>query len=210
MPRSAQILRVVVASPGDVKAERAIVPRVTAELSRGIAADRGLLLEVIRWETDTYPGFHPEGPQGLIDGILRIEDCDVVIGIFWKRFGTPTKEGTTGTEHELRHAYEAWRTQKRPQVMVYFNEKPSTPRSEKEAVQWSQVFKFREEFPKDGLWWPYKGPAQFEQLLRSHLTIFIRDKFRLEPPTNPGVADSRQHRPQVAGGAAPSAKATQS
>src|SRR5215470_1758440 len=104
MPERVNILRIVVASPGDVNAERDVVLEVVNEINRGVAADRGLRLEVIRWETDTYPGFHPEGPQGPIDKILRIEDCDVVIGIFWKRFGTPAKEGTTGTEHEIRRA----------------------------------------------------------------------------------------------------------
>jgi hypothetical protein len=53
------------------EAERNVVPRVVQELNAGIAVDRGLPLEVIRWETDSYPGFHPEGPQGLIDRILR-------------------------------------------------------------------------------------------------------------------------------------------
>ena len=76
MPSEAKILRVVVASPGDVQAERDRVPVVVAELNRGVAADRGLRLEVYRWETDVYPGFHAEGPQGLIDPILRIEDSD--------------------------------------------------------------------------------------------------------------------------------------
>ena len=180
MPERAQILRIVVASPGDVNAERAIVPRVAEELNMGIAADRGLRLEVIRWETDTYPGFHPEGPQGLIDEILHIEDCDVVIGIFWKRFGTPTKDGTTGTEHEIRRAYEAWEKHKRPQVMVYFNQKPSAPQSEEEANQWGQVKRFQKEFPKEGLWRTYKSVPEFERLLRTHLTNFIRKEFPVE------------------------------
>jgi hypothetical protein len=180
MPEHAQILRIVVASPSDVKSERDIVPLVVEELNRGIADDRGLHLEVIRWETDTYPGFHPEGPQSLIDEILRIEDCDVVIGIFWKRFGTPTEEGTTGTEHEIRRAYDAWKKQRRPQVMVYFNQTPATPQSEEETRQWGQLLKFRKEFPKEGLWWSYAGTTEFERLLRTHLTNFIRDKFRID------------------------------
>ena len=78
------LLRIVVASPGDVQPERDALPAVLAELNRGIAATQHLRLELGRWETDTYPGFHPEGPQGLIDPILRIEDCDVLLGIFWR------------------------------------------------------------------------------------------------------------------------------
>jgi Domain of unknown function (DUF4062) len=168
------ILRIVVASPGDIQAERDALATVVEELNRGIAADRGLRLELGRWETDTYPGFYPEGPQGLIDPILKIEDCDVLIGIFWKRFGTPVKNAKSGTEHEFLRAYEAWQAQDRPQIMVYFNQKSYTPKSKAETDQWGQVLEFQERFPKQGLWWPYKGKVQFERLVRGHLTNFIR------------------------------------
>ena len=76
------VLRIIVASPGDGQAERDVLPVVLEELTRGIAAEHGLRLELGRWETDAYPGFHPQGPQGLIDPSLRIEDCDVLLGIF--------------------------------------------------------------------------------------------------------------------------------
>jgi hypothetical protein len=73
-----QIIRVVVASPGDVQVERTALLAVFEELNKGIARDRGLRLELARWETNAYPGSHAEGPQGLIDAILRIENCDVL------------------------------------------------------------------------------------------------------------------------------------
>jgi internalin A len=101
-----RILRVVVASPSDVQSERNELPSVIEEVNRLVASDRGLHLESFRWETDTYPGFHPEGPQGLIDRIMKVTDCDLLIGIFWKGFGTPTSDGKTGTEHEFSLAYE--------------------------------------------------------------------------------------------------------
>jgi internalin A len=170
----ARILRIVLASPGDVQAERNALPSVLEELNSGVAADRGLRLELARWETDTHPGFHPEGPQGLIDPILKITDCDVLIGIFWKRFGTPTADGKTGTEHEFNLAYQSWKEKGSPQIVVYFNQRPYTPKSSTEAEQWKQVIDFRDRFPKEGLWWPYKGKAQFEKLVRNHLTNYIR------------------------------------
>lgn len=176
----ARILRIVVASPNDVQAERNALPSVLEELNSGVAADRGLRLESSRWETDTHPGFHPEGPQGLIDPILKITDCDLLIGIFWRRFGTLTADGKTGTEHEFSLAYEAWKEKGSPQIFVYFNEKPYTPKSKAEADQWGQVIEFRERFPEEGLWWPYKGKAQFEKLVRNHLMNHIR-----------GLTDSR-------------------
>ena len=67
-------LRVVLASPSDVQPERYVLPGVVEELNRGMGALIGVDLKLYRWETDAYPGFHPEGPQGLIDGVLRIDE----------------------------------------------------------------------------------------------------------------------------------------
>jgi hypothetical protein len=168
------ILRIVVASPSDVQPERDVLPAVIEEVNRHIAADRGLHLVLTRWETDTHPGFHAEGPQGLIDPILKITDCDLLIGIFWKRFGTPTPDGKTGTEHEFNLAHAAWQDKGSPQIFVYFNLKPYAPKSKAETEQWGQVLEFKEKFPKEGLWWPYKGKVQFERLVRDHLMSHVR------------------------------------
>src|SRR5687767_9263893 len=170
-----RIFRVVVASPADVQTERDVLPSVIEEVNRGVAADRGLHLVLTRWETDVYPGFHAAGPQGLIDPILNITDCDLLIGIFWKRFGTPTADSKTGTEHEFSLAYEAWQEKGIPQIFVYFNDKSYTPKSKAETDQWGRVLEFREKFPKEGLWWPYKGKTQFEKVVRNHLTNYIRN-----------------------------------
>jgi hypothetical protein len=163
-----KLLRVVVASPSDVQAERNALPAVVEELNRSIAAERNLRLEITRWEQDAYAGFHIDGPQGLIDAILRIADCDIFIGIFWKRFGTPTKDAKSGTEHEFRRAYEAWQQKGRPQIMMYFNQRPYTPKSREETDQWGQVLDFQKNFPNEGLWWPYKGRARFAELSGTH------------------------------------------
>jgi hypothetical protein len=188
-----QVLRIVVASPSDVKAERDLLPNVIEELNRSVAADRELRLELSRWETDAYPGFHPEGPQGLIDPIIQITDCDLLIGIFWKKFGTPTADGQTGTEHEINLAINAWKEKGSPQVFVYFSQKPYSPQSTSEGVQWTQVLGFREKFHAEGLWWPYNDEKHFEYIVRNHLNNFIRSKFKLGSP-----AASRQDSAQAA------------
>jgi hypothetical protein len=170
------IWRIVVASPEDVQRERDALPAVVAEINQGIAAENSLRLELSRWETDAYPGFHPEGPQGLIDASLRIDACDILIGIFWKRFGTPVHDANSGTEHEFHLAYEAWKRAHRPHIMMYFNQRPYKPKTRAEAEQWGQVLEFQQHFPKEGLWWSYRGKPQFERLVRQHLTRFIRER----------------------------------
>jgi hypothetical protein len=49
-------LQVFLASPSDVKAERDRLGAVCDELNSTIAAERDLCLEIVRWETHTWPG----------------------------------------------------------------------------------------------------------------------------------------------------------
>jgi len=58
-------------------------------------------------------------------------------------------------------AHKEWREKGSPQIFVYFNQKAYKPKSKAEAEQWGQVLEFQEKFPKEGLWWPYKGKVQF-------------------------------------------------
>jgi hypothetical protein len=173
MAETVRILRLLVASPGDVAHERNAVSTAAVELNKGVALAQGIQFQVIRWETDAYPSFHPAGPQGAIDKILRVDDCDIVVGIFWKRFGTPTADGRTGTEHELNIAYESWKATGRPNIMLYFSRKPYQPETKEELEQWQRVLTFKSEMQKSGLIWAYPNPHAFEQLIRRHLTALV-------------------------------------
>jgi hypothetical protein len=174
-PERRRFLKLVVASPGDVQPERKILCDVIENLNKSITSHLGLYVQVLTWETDAYPGFHLDGPQGLIDEVLGIDKCDIMVGIFWKRFGTPTKDSGSGTEHELRCGYEEWKASggKRPHIMVYFKEKAYLPKSASETEQWAKVLEFKKQFPKEGLWWAYKDIHEFERLTWRHLTQFL-------------------------------------
>jgi hypothetical protein len=186
MAEQVSVLRVVVASPGDVQSERDLVPEVLEQLNRSICRDRGIHLKAVRWETDAYPGFNQTGPQGLIDPILQIEDCELLIGIFWTRFGSPVQSAESGTEYEIRRAFESWKTNGRPQMMVYFNQRNYKPKTKKDTDQWGSVLDFKDKFPDQGLCWQYTGKAQFKELLLTHLTNYVLNRYALIQP--PAVA----------------------
>jgi hypothetical protein len=172
-------LRVVVASPGDVQRERDSLPEVFELLNRGIAEDRGYHLDLYRWETDVYPRFNAQGPQAAVDSSLRIDDCDILIGVFWARFGTPTHDADSGTEHELRIAHEAWkRTQRRPIIMIYFNSEPFAPKTVDEAEQLRKVLELKRNFSPEALYGDYQGVDDFKRRVMNDLTQIIR---QLEP-----------------------------
>ncbi len=173
----------MVVSPGDVTAERKAVVPVVDELNRHFAPALGCRLSVWRWDTDARAGPHLEGPRGLIDERMQISDADVVVGIFWKRFGSPAGDAASGAEHELRRASAASREHGRPDVMVCFCERSVAPATSGEAEQWLRVLRFREELPKEQLWWPYKQKVEFERLVRGHLEdVVLRRAGARKPP----------------------------
>jgi hypothetical protein len=169
-------LKIVIASPNDVREEREALDREIQKVNRFIAERLGLTLKALRSETDTYPGFHIHGPQGLVDSILNIQYCDIFIGILWKRFGTPIKEnGETGTEHEFYEAYEAWKENQRPHIMLYFNQKEYSHKTPAELEQHKAVLNFKENLPKEGLYWEYNGLEEFKDLVFGHLSLYLQD-----------------------------------
>jgi hypothetical protein len=168
------VVRVVLASPGDVKDERDVVAAVVEEVNTLTAHRDGLDLELLRWETDAFSGFHAEGPQGLIDDVLKIEESSIVIGIFWKRFGTPVKDAGSGTEHEILRAYESWQSKGRPEIMLYFKTAPFSPSSTSELEQMGAVLKFRERIKNEAVYFSFDSPVEFERMLRRHLSEVVR------------------------------------
>ncbi len=170
-----QPLNLIVVSPGDVQPEREAMNVIAAELNRIITPQFGLELRVLRWETDVYPAFHLEGPQGQVDEVLQIDNCDIMLGIFWKRFGTPVRDAGSGTEHELGRAYAAWKASggKRPQVMIYFKDKEYQCKNQAEEDQKAQVEAYKKKVWQDALSWSYKSKAEFERLVRDHLLLYL-------------------------------------
>lgn len=143
---------------------------VIDELNRGLAPELGYEIELWRWEVDASPGLHLQGPQGLIDDDMRMDDADVVVGIFWNRLGRPVPDAESGTAHELRQAWSLWRSSGRPQVFVYFCQRRVRLTTVAEAAQLHALFTFREAMPAEQMRWDYATMMDFERDVRQHLT----------------------------------------
>lgn len=197
-------LRVVVVSPNDVATERDVVVNVIEDLNSGIADALGYHLDCYRWETDVYPRFHSLGPQGAIDQDLGIQQSDIVIGIFWKRFGTPVSDANSGTEHELRLALaESQRTQRHlPVVMLYFKTEAFSPRTVDDIEQMKRVLEFKSSIAQQAVYGDIDDADTFPQRLQNNLTQLLRANLDLSqgvertvvPSKTVGMADWRELR----------------
>jgi len=176
-----RIVTLFVASPGDVETERNHVADVAAALNRNTAAERDVQFRVLGWKTDVRPRIHEQGPQGPIDEDLPVEQCDIVAGILWKRFGTPMPEmgGETGTEHEIRAALAAFRKSGKPEVVICFNDAPYRPKDAAESRQATRVLEFREEIR--GLELAYEGAHDFRDKILDYLDKYLKAHYPVTP-----------------------------
>lgn len=185
-------LRIVAASPNDVRAEREVLNEIVENLNRGIAAEKGLRLELDTWERRIHSTFHVGGFQGLINEVLKIESCDILICIFWKRFGTPVQNAQSGTQSEFEAAYETWLKRGTPKIMVYFSQAPYVLQTPDDARQLENVLQFKEQLPRECIPQDYRSPDHFRDLVRDDLTkvvlgadIFKASNFAMEVTVEP-------------------------
>ena len=172
MPGSTRTLSVFLSSPGDVPEERRLALEVIAHLDSTLAQALGFHLECICWE-----GMVPDAgdPQDVID--LQTPPFDIFLGILWARFGSPTKMGRSGTEHEYLSALERRRRSSvGPRILLFFREQDVPfPKSLEEVEQLSKVVHFRQQIEKnrDCLYARYLDPGQFERMLRDQLIKYL-------------------------------------
>ncbi len=174
MPRKEMILRVLAASPDDVQEERARLEQLIRRQNKFWSPSYGIRLDLVRWETDAFPGVGTD-TQAVINEQIG-DDYDIFVGIMWTRVGTPTSRAASGTVEEFNRAYE--RFQDDPEalrIMFYFCE-ADIPQSKLDPDQFAVLRAFRHSLEERGvLYFTYNGANEFEELLSLHLTKQISD-----------------------------------
>jgi hypothetical protein len=127
-------LRIFLSSPGDVAKERQLARKAIAEVQREPQFEAARL-EAVSWDDPDgrTPLVAQLDPQTAVErGLPKPSECDVVVGIFWARMGSPLPiekwqkaDGSaylSGTEYELEDAFNATPG---PDVLLYRrNEEP--------------------------------------------------------------------------------------
>jgi hypothetical protein len=173
MPRREYVIRIFVSSPSDLAEERQLLEELVRELNAAWSRELGLRFELVRWETDVLPGVASE-PQEVIEAAVG-DEYDAFVGLLWKRFGTPTRGYGSGTAQEFERAFERSRVDPSLRLMVYFNETPVSP-SDLDLDELANIRAFRDGLGERGvLWFTFKEPAEFMQLLRLHLSKLAQE-----------------------------------
>ena len=99
MAYDSRVYRILIASPSDVEEEREIAERVIQEWNDLYSYSRKIVLLPLRWETHTAPEFGTRRQEVINRAI--VDECDLLVGIFWTRIGSPTGAADSGTLEEI-------------------------------------------------------------------------------------------------------------
>jgi hypothetical protein len=170
----ARSIRVGIASPRDVAAERNVVVRV---LNYWNERHRDLLLHAVSWESASTPALG-DHPQNILNREV-IEHCQLLVAVFWSRLGTPTPDAASGTVAEIEHFIRA----KGPRrVMLYFCARPF--QHDVDAAELARLHEYKKQMASRGLYWEYRSVEEFEGVLYRHLDGKVAEFLagRLPPP----------------------------
>lgn len=165
MGATRNVLTVFVASPGDVTGERESLAAAATRVNRITGRDWGWEIDLRGWE-DTLPGY--ARPQELINP--DVDECDVFIGVLWKRWGQATGTHTSGFEEELERATRRREATGAPEIMLYLRDIDAEERRDP-GPQLQRVLSFRSEVDRarNLMYKAYSDLPQFEMLLFEHL-----------------------------------------
>jgi hypothetical protein len=120
MPFKTNAYRILIASPSDLLEEQQVVTEAVNDWNAQHAAYMSIVLLPVTWETHSIPqsGLRP---QTAINTQL-VQDCDLLIGLFWTKLGTNTGVAESGTVEEINQFVVA----NKP-ALIYFSSRPIEP-----------------------------------------------------------------------------------
>ncbi len=120
MTFKADVLRVLIASPSDLTEERVAAAEAINDWNAQHSAAQMVVLLPVAWETHSRPSMG-DRPQAILNSQI-VDDCDILVGMFWARLGTDTGKAPSGSVEEIDRTAAAGKP-----VMIYFSDRPIAP-----------------------------------------------------------------------------------
>ena len=165
MAYQATVIPIMIASPGDVADERELIRKAIHDWNDVNAESTHTILSAVGWDTHSSPEIGIR-PQELINKRI-LKNCDLLIGVFWTRLGTPTGEFSSGTVEEIENHLTAGKP-----AMIYFSSKPAAPESIN-PEQYRKVQEFRDYLKPKGLIETFDTLADFERKFSKQLQVCL-------------------------------------
>lgn len=167
MSYESKVFNIMIASPSDVLSEREIIRKMIYKWNEIHSFTRKIVLLPIGWETHSSPemGNHP---QSIINKRL-LEKCDILVGVFKTRVGTPTENYISGTVEEIEE-----HLKKDKLAMIYFSKKELDIKAINDEQQ-ELLTKFKSSLSQRGIYSDYGDQNDFKDKFFDHLQLQLNE-----------------------------------
>lgn len=167
MPFKAETYRVFIASPSDLIEEREIATLAIEQWNQQHAVDEATVLLPVKWETHARPQSGIRGQEAINKQLVR--NCDLLVGMFWTKFGFKTKVAAAATVEEI----DLFVKQHKP-ALIYFSRRPVDP-IDLDATQIKRLKNFKRETYKNAFVGTFASLDQLRETLMRDLLRQVRD-----------------------------------
>lgn len=192
--------KVFIASPSDVYREREVIKATIMRWNSINSEHCKIVLIPIDWETNAAPEMGQAAQDYINMDIL--DTCDIVIGVFWTKVGTPTRNHISGSIEEVLRP-----SANRLLTMLYFSNKVIEPR-QIDATQYAKLGEFKEKVRNQSLYCEFSDERDLEEKIYQHIQIKMNEgklRSRWDSDIVAAIQDDTQmakaisgHFPQVA------------
>jgi HEAT repeat protein len=211
MPAQRRLLRIFLASPGDVVAERELALGVLDGLAYDPLLRDRVTIDNVAWDkrgagAPMLAGITPQA--SIAAGLPRPSECDIVVVLFWSRMGTPLPDEyrktdgsryESGTEWEYEDGVTAFRATGKPYVLLYRRTQqvlldPDDAKFGERVAQYGKVRAFFDGLrsadgsARDG-YGTYELPSDFRAQLEHDLKALIARILEKEPALSNAPAE---------------------
>jgi hypothetical protein len=181
-------VRLFLPSPMDLVTERQMVRELVAELNLTAPELFNLWVEVLSWESHSFPSIGPDA-QYRINAQIG-DDYEIFLGLAWSRIGTPTPRAESGTIEEFSRALDRFKAGNPDiHIMFYFLDSPMAL-SQVDIDQLERLRSFQKKLRDLGvLYCTLVDSSDLLESLRIHLTRVLRIIARSES----GTTDTSVH-----------------
>jgi len=179
-------LKIFISSPSDLLKERDQLVDIINGVNQLHRISKYFILQPCCYENNV-PAAVGRTPQKTVDHyMLKSRDADIFICIIWQRIGTPFYDSDkdqhyrSGTEYEFIDAYNSFRQNGLPIILLYRCMRPISPNADIDQVKQVQNFfnTFHGEHAKfNGLYREYTTIEEFNSILFTDINTVIENSF---------------------------------
>lgn len=163
MAKHCAVYDLLISCPSDVAEYIPMIELAVNYFNNHFGRLNDVVIRTVHWSKNARPAMGAP-PQTLLNQQI-VDGSDMVVGLFWTKFGTPTKEYGSGAEEEIERMI----AQGKP-VFLYFLDIPIPP-SQLDCAQYEKVREFKKRHKTDGIYFEIRDPEHLAVKLCDHLTL---------------------------------------